>query len=191
MMQSSPSTSLTEAVVARAGGWAGELVMPAFQTNWPRWRQVTDLAASRGVLCFGPNRGRNITYTNPGRWLPEFRPVDGKTALRWLLRSYLHAYGPATPRDFGQWLALSPRWATELFSDCAADLEQVELDGEPAWVVNGDTTTPEEFAARCAAPALLRCVCCWEPPSRSALSGAGGPAGIGREPGRQFPGPAY
>jgi hypothetical protein len=65
---------LTEAVVDRAGSWAGDLVMPAFQGMWPRWRQATATAAFRGALCFGPNRGRKVTYTNPHRWLPDLRP---------------------------------------------------------------------------------------------------------------------
>ena len=47
---------LTEAVVQRVGPWAGERVMPAFQDQWPRWRQATAVAAHRGVLCFGPDR---------------------------------------------------------------------------------------------------------------------------------------
>lgn len=48
---------LTEEIVARTGPWAGERVMDAFQTKWPRWRQMTHTAAHRGALCFGPNRG--------------------------------------------------------------------------------------------------------------------------------------
>jgi len=56
---------LTEAIVARTGSWAGDLVMPAFQGMWPRWRMAPTTAAARGALCFGPNRGRNVTYTNP------------------------------------------------------------------------------------------------------------------------------
>ena len=44
-------------VVRRAGAWAGERVMPAFQELWPRWRQAIRPAAARGALCFGPNRG--------------------------------------------------------------------------------------------------------------------------------------
>lgn len=31
---------LSDEVVARTGPWAGDLVMPAFQGMWPRWRQV-------------------------------------------------------------------------------------------------------------------------------------------------------
>jgi len=59
--------------------------MDAFQDKWPRWRQLTSTAAHRGVLCFGPDRGRQVTYTNPRRWLPGFRPADGDVALRTLI----------------------------------------------------------------------------------------------------------
>ena len=56
---------LTEAVGDLAGAWAAEPVMPAFQTLWPRWRQVTDRAAYAGVLCYGPDRARKVTYARP------------------------------------------------------------------------------------------------------------------------------
>jgi hypothetical protein len=133
---------LTEAIVERTGPWAGEETMEAFQGRWPRWRQLTSTAAHRGVLCFGPNRGRNVTYTNPHRWLPGFRPDDGEAALHALLARYLYAYGPATPQQFARWLAIPPRRAVELFDELAGELERVELDGAPGWVVAGDTATP-------------------------------------------------
>jgi hypothetical protein len=88
---------LTEQIVERTGAWAGERTMEAFQDRWPRWRQLTSTAAHRGVLCFGPNRGPKVTYTNPHRWLPGLRPDDGEAALRTLVMRYLYAYGPATP----------------------------------------------------------------------------------------------
>ena len=135
---------LTEALEARTGPWAVERTMEAFGGKWPRWRQLTGAAAHRGVLCFGPDRGRNVTYTNPHRWLPAFRPADGDAALRALLTRYLHAYGPATPANFAQWLAMSPRRATELFGALGEELERVELDGTPAWTLAGDTATPPE-----------------------------------------------
>ena len=112
---------LTEALVDIAGPWAGELVVPAWYGMWPRWRPAMYTAANRGVLCFGPNRGRQVTYTNPRRWLPGFRPADGQTALTGLVRRYLHAYGPATPQQFAQWLAAPRRWATELFDSLAVE----------------------------------------------------------------------
>jgi len=133
---------LTEAIVDRTGPWAAERTMDAFQDKWPRWRQLTSTAAHRGVLCFGPDRGRRVTYTNPHRWLPGFRPHDGDPALRSLVTRYLHAYGPATPRHFARWLGIPPRHAVALFDELDRVLESVELDGEPAWTVAGDTATP-------------------------------------------------
>ena len=49
---------------------------------------------------------------------------------------------PATPRHFARWLGISPRFAAGLFDQLAGGLERVELDGEPAWTVAGDTGTP-------------------------------------------------
>jgi hypothetical protein len=98
---------LTEAIAERAGPWTVEPTMEAFGGKWPRWRQLTATAARRGVLCFGPDRGRKVTYTNPHRWLPGFRPADGDGQMD-------------------------------------GELERVELDGEPAWTLAGDTATPPE-----------------------------------------------
>jgi hypothetical protein len=136
---------LTEAIVDRAGPWAGEETMEAFGGRWPRWRQLTSTAAHRGILCFGPTRGRKVTYTNPHRWLPGFRPDDGEAALRRLVTRYLYAYGPATPQHFARWLSIPPRRAVELFEELAGELEQVELAGEPgSWTLAGDTATPPQ-----------------------------------------------
>ncbi len=135
---------LTLAIRERTGGWATEETMDAFQVKWPRWRQLTSTAAHRGVLCFGPPRGRKVTYTNPRTWLPSFRPDEGDPAVQTLLRRYLHAYGPATPQHFAKWLAIPPRHAAELFDASAGELERVDMDGQQGWVVAGDTTTPAE-----------------------------------------------
>jgi hypothetical protein len=135
---------LTEQIVDRTGPWAGEKTMAAFQDLWPRWRQLTSTAAHRGLLCFGPSRGPKVTYTNPHRWLPGFRPDDGEAALRRLVTRYLYAYGPATPQHFARWLSIPPRHAVELFEELAGELEQVEVAGEPGWTLAGDTGTPPQ-----------------------------------------------
>ena len=133
---------LTAALADRPGPWAVERTMDAFQDKWPRWRQLTSTAAHRGVLCFGPDRGRKVTYTNPHRWLPGFRPADGNAALRTLVARYLDTYGPATSAHFAKWIGVPRRYAAGLFGDLASALERVALDGEPAWTRAGDTGTP-------------------------------------------------
>ena len=135
---------LTDAIEKRTGPWAVERTMEAFQDKWPRWRQLTSTAAHRGMLCFGPNKGRNVTYTNPHRWLPGFRPADGDAALRTLVNRYLYAYGPSTSHHFAKWLSIPPRIAADLFEALSDDLEAVELEGEPAWTNAGDTQVPAE-----------------------------------------------
>jgi hypothetical protein len=106
---------LSEQVVARTGPWAGDLVMPAFQDFWPRWRQAIPAAARAGVLCYGPNRGRKTTYSNPQRFVP-FEPGNGQEALSELLRRFLHAYGPATPQQFAKWLSAPPGFVAKVFA---------------------------------------------------------------------------
>jgi hypothetical protein len=141
---------LTAALAERAGPWAADRVIDAFQDRWPRWRQIEDLAANRGVLCFGPNRGPRVTYTSPRRWLPGFRPAEGQAALAWLVRQYLRSYGPATPAHFARWLNVSPRWAADLFDSLGEALQPVAVEGLAAWVVAGDAEAPA--AAGAAAP---------------------------------------
>lgn len=127
---------LSGALADRVGAWAVDPVLPAFGTVWPRWRQTVAVAAHRGVLCFGPNRGRKTTYTNPRRWLPGFAPAPPAEALAWLLDRYLYAYGPATPAHLARWLAATPGWARRLFE--AGDLTEVTVEGSRAWTTTGD-----------------------------------------------------
>lgn len=135
---------LSDAVVDLTGPWAGDLVMPAFQTVWPRWRQAISLAAHRGVLCFGPKQGRKITYTHPARYVPDLgRSAPGDAESR-LLFNYLHTYGPASPGDFAQWIGAPPSWAKELFARSADDLQPVDLEGRPGYVNRGDASWPIE-----------------------------------------------
>jgi hypothetical protein len=130
---------LGERVVSATGPWAGQLVIPAFNGMWPIWRRALIPAAHRGVLCFGPDRGRNVTYASPGRWLPGFAPMAPPDARRILVRRYLDAYGPATPAHLAQWLSAPRRWATELFEAMQDELVEVEVEGTTAWATADST----------------------------------------------------
>lgn len=148
---------LSEEVVARTGPWAGDLVLPAFQGMWPRWRSVMHLAGHRGVLCFAPNRGRKVTYTRPP--VPDTAPLSAEVATEQLVQRFLYAYGPAKPREFAKWAAAPDGWASGVFASLASagKIEAVEMEVPesgsesaksggvtPAWVVSGDTEFPEE-----------------------------------------------
>jgi hypothetical protein len=126
------------------GAWAGDRVMPAFQDMWPRWRQAVGLAAGRGALCFGSNKGRRVTYTNPRRWLPGFRPAPEDEAIGTVITRYLYAYGPATPQQFAQWIGAPPGWASEQFERHTQELTKINLDSTSALVAGRDTEMPAE-----------------------------------------------
>ncbi|GGV69671.1 hypothetical protein GCM10010277_79990 [Streptomyces longisporoflavus] len=137
---------LGDEVVARTGPWAGDLVLPAFQGMWPRWRSAMHLAGHRGMLCFAPNRGRKVTYTRPPA--AGEPPLDAETATGRLARRFLYAYGPATPRQYAKWAAAPGAWADAVFASLASsgDIEEVRVEGEPgpaSWVTAGDTEFPE------------------------------------------------
>jgi uncharacterized protein YukE len=133
---------LDRAIVDLVGPWAGDRVMPAFQDLWPRWRQAVGMAAHRGVLCFGPNKGRRVTYTNPRRWLPAFRPAPRDEAIGTLITRYLYAYGPATAQQFAQWIGAPPAWANDHFERHTRKLTEISFDGASAWVADRDTAMP-------------------------------------------------
>lgn len=150
---------LSAEVVARAGDWAGALVMPAFQGYWPLWRMALSDAAYRGALCFGPPRGRNVTYTNPSTWLPgsepspaddrdpksgserspfdAFRDPDQGGPAAALAMRYLSSYGPATAEQFARWAAIPVKAATAIFEALGGQLEAVQLDGKKAHLPAG------------------------------------------------------
>ena len=132
---------LDAAVVERTGAWAGDLVMPAFQTFWPRWRQAVSAAAQEGALVFGAGRGRKVSYTAPRNVDRSFAPDPAAEAIPAFLRGYLHAYGPATPAHLARWVGSSVDWASRAFE--AGEVEPVLVDGTQAWVNAGDTDPHE------------------------------------------------
>ncbi|TDP91055.1 winged helix DNA-binding domain-containing protein [Labedaea rhizosphaerae] len=130
-------TELDAVVVRSVGAWAGERTMPAFGGFWPRWRQAVEVAAHRGVLCFGPNRGRTITYTRPA----PGDPVAPDAAVTELVRRYLRSYGPAAPEHFARWLAAPRTWASDRFAE--TELEPVTVEGVALWQLPGDGAVAE------------------------------------------------
>ena len=157
---------LDAAVVDATGSWAADPVVPAFGDFWPRWRQAIDVAAHRGLLCFGPARGRRVTYTDPRAWVPGFRPDDGSRAVAELVRRFLWAYGPATPYEFARWLGAPRAWCVAMFAAIAAELEPATIEetardrsggspapGDVAWVLAADGVGGEPRSRRA-------CGCC-------------------------------
>lgn len=76
------------------------------------------------------------------------RSSSADEGLATLVHHYLRAYGPASPRHFAQWAAAPGAWSDRLFASLASSggIEEVDFEGEPAWVAAGDTGFPEDPA---------------------------------------------
>jgi hypothetical protein len=98
------------------------------------WGSLLKPVAFRGLLCFGPNEGRNVTFVRPDQWLGGLTLPDPDDAFREILRRYLRAYGPATLDDFARWWGAAPKLVRPLFKD-NPDLVPVESDHAKAWTV--------------------------------------------------------
>jgi hypothetical protein len=96
------------------------------------WGALLKPSARRGDLCFGPNRGRNVTFVRPDRWLRRSLAADPTQAGAEIVRRYLSAYGPATDDDFARWIGLRGVAPKRLLRATDAELAEVEVDGRRA-----------------------------------------------------------
>src|SRR5439155_20627862 len=110
-----------------------------------RGRLLSGFAFFGGAdLCQGPPQGSKITLARPDQWVEHWEDVDEQQSLHEICRRYLRTYGPATPKDFREWFSsrqFRPAEARALFA--SLQLEDVDVEGHAAHVLEGDTSFPE------------------------------------------------
>ena len=89
-------------------------------------------AALEGVLCAGPERGKQTAYVPFKSWAGQWMPLPRQEALAKLSRRYLEAYAPAAPQDFASWSGLKPGEAREAWQLIEDQLAEVEINGQAA-----------------------------------------------------------
>jgi hypothetical protein len=137
---------LGEAVAVRLGAWVMEETAPAFGGSWPRWRMCIGAAAGEGLLCYGENQGRLVTFVRADQWLSGWAQPDGEAACGEVFLRYLSAYGPATARDFAQWFAIDPRVAGAILDRVRDKVEEVSVEGETRLMRASDLAQPMRVA---------------------------------------------
>ncbi|EFB75488.1 winged helix DNA-binding domain-containing protein [Subdoligranulum variabile] len=90
-----------------------------------------------GQVVFGARNGTHPTFTSPVHWLGHPLPSDPQAGAK-LVRKFLHAYGPATPRTLADWLGSSPRQAKRLWQTVQQELIPVNKEGAKAWMLEQD-----------------------------------------------------
>jgi len=106
------------------------------------WGTLLKPLAWQGELCFGPSRGGRVTFMRPeaasSRWAGVLDPDEAAPIV---IVGYFGAYGPATIENFRNWLArgrVGIRQLRAWFSAIGDRLAQVEVDGEPEYVLAED-----------------------------------------------------
>ncbi len=89
------------------------------------WGTFFKPAARRGILCFGPSQGQNVTFVRADQWLGLSFELEREEARVELVRRYLRAFAPAGPADFTRWLG-SSRAVPQVWAELADELVEVE-----------------------------------------------------------------
>ncbi len=105
------------------------------------WGMLLKPAAFHGLLCFGPNEGRNVTFVRPDQWAGAWKPVDPDEAMDEIVRRYLAAYGPASREDLARWWGSTPAFARQRLARLGDEVVEVDVEARRAWIRADDLST--------------------------------------------------
>ena len=86
-----------------------------------------------GLICSGPRRGRQFTYTLLEERAPAVPRLSTHEASAALAMRYFASHGPATVRDYAWWSGLTARQARESIEAAGSTLEPDAIGGLMCW----------------------------------------------------------
>ncbi len=96
---------------------------------------ILKTAAANGDLCFGPHRGRNVTFVDARAWVTRpWTEPPAEEAMRVVVHRFLDAYGPATADDFARWWGVVPADGRRAMRPLTTGLVEADLEGAAAWL---------------------------------------------------------
>ena len=110
------------------------------------WGSIPKIAAAQGVLMFGPNDGRNVTFVRPDRWLKNWKVPPSDEAIAAVFRRYLASHGPATREEFARWWGFRPPDANPLLKALEDELVRVDREGDKAFILRKDLSALQHAA---------------------------------------------
>lgn len=96
---------------------------------------LISLAALQGLLCYGPQQGKEPTFVLLDGWVEQGANLPEEQALSELARRYLGAYGPAAPEDFSTWSGLPLGKARQAWAQLSTQFIEVKIGGAPAYML--------------------------------------------------------
>jgi len=139
---------------SRAKGQLSEALHGRLPVELEPWCEVCDvhhvpdqllrLAGTAGVFCYGWPQESRQTFMGTDIWLGGPLGSDVPAGRRELVRRFVHAYGPVTPRHFAAWTGIGVAEARQRFIELDAELAEVKLDGSVAWLLADDVVVLDD-----------------------------------------------
>jgi hypothetical protein len=104
------------------------------------WGSYLKPASFRGRLCFAPSDDGRVRFTTPATWVPGgIDKPDSGDALREVTRRFLAAYAPLTAKDLALWWGgFGPARGARMLAALGEEAVELDVEGEPAWVLARD-----------------------------------------------------
>lgn len=124
----------------RNGGWGRQTAGAA--TTW----QLVKPAVIRGLVCFGPSNGQEITFVKVDQWIRETPPMPSEAeAEEALVRRYLQSFGPADAQDLQAWSGIRDvRRIRAILERLGDELVRLDRDGRPGFLLRKDVADLEK-----------------------------------------------
>ncbi len=137
------------------GGWGRTTT--GSNTSW----QLVRPAVMRGLVCFGPSNGQEITFTRVDRWLrgPRSLPTE-EAAEDALVRGHLRAFGPADAKDLWSWSGVYVRRIRVILDRLRNELVEVDTGRRPGFLLRKDLPELEKAASE---PGIVRLLPSFDP----------------------------
>lgn len=94
-------------------------------------------AALEGLICFGPQQGKQQTFVLLDEWAPTAKRIERDEALAELAGRYFASHGPATLQDFTWWSGLAAAEARTGLELVKNRLQAVPLGDQTYWLTEG------------------------------------------------------
>jgi uncharacterized protein YcaQ len=132
------------------GGWGH--TTEGSNTAW----QLVRPAVARGLVCFGPSDGQEITFTTVNEWLRDQQSMPTEEeAEEALVRRYLRSFGPADLKDLRSWSGMSARQGVAILDRLHDELVGVDTGGRSRFLLKKDLPDLEKPATDAGVVRLL------------------------------------
>jgi hypothetical protein len=115
----------------------GVLERARIATGETRGLHITGYLAMEGLLCLGPRKGKQPTFTLLDQWIPKTKMLSREESLTELALRYFTSHGPATLSDFIWWSGLSAKDAVEALNNVKSKFISEVINGNEYWMSDG------------------------------------------------------